>query len=439
MTTATTLDHPGPGARRPGAGTRVADGAAIAVGLAIVFLVAHDGSFGWRVARAVVVAAATAGLVLVLARHPGAGRRDPVGRGLAAVVSGLVGVAVGAGIALPHLTKTGFTPVAVAGTVALAGGVVLVAAGGWWLLRGRRWWQWALVAVALVVALPVVVLPLGVAVAVTNVPRTSLDPDTPADRGLDHEGVEMTTADGVTLRGWYVPGDSGAAVVLAHGAGSTRSGVLDQAVVLAQHGFGVLAFDARGHGESDGRAMDFGWYGDEDVAAAVSFLADQPGVDPGRIGAVGMSMGGEQVIGAAAADDRIAAVVAEGAEARVAGDGDWLTDEYGAGGWVQQRIDRLTFGLTDLLTEAGPPATLHDATAAAAPRPMLLIAAGDEADEGHAARHIRSASPGTVDVWVVPGAGHTGGLDTAPDEWERRVTAFLSGALGQPGDDRTAG
>ena len=435
MTAAATRTDPGPGHRRAGAEARVAVAAAIGEGLAIAFLVARDGSPGWRVARLVVVAAATAGVALVVGRPRPPGRRGTAGRGLAAVAAGLVGVAVGAGIALPHLTKTGLTLVAAAGTVSVVGGLVLVAVGGWWLLRGRRWWQRALVVVALVVALPVVLLPLGVAVAVTNVPRTSLDGDTPADRGLDYDDVEMTTADEVTLRGWYIPGDGGAAVVVAHGAGSTRSGVLDQAVVLARHGFGVLAFDARGHGESDGRAMDFGWYGDEDVAAAVSFLADQPGVDPDRIGALGMSMGGEEAIGAAATDERIAAVVAEGAEARVAGDGEWLSDEYGAGGWMQQRLDGLTFGLTDLLTAADPPGTLHDAAAAAAPRPMLLIAAGEVADEGHAARHIRSASPGAVEVWVVPGAGHTDGLDTSPDEWEQRVTGFLAGALG---DDSTA-
>jgi uncharacterized protein len=42
--------------------------------------------------------------------------------------------------------------------------------------------------------------------------------------------------------------------------------------VLARHGYGVLLFDARGHGRSEGRAMDFGWFGDLDVSAAVSFL-----------------------------------------------------------------------------------------------------------------------------------------------------------------------
>jgi alpha-beta hydrolase superfamily lysophospholipase len=74
-----------------------------------------------------------------------------------------------------------------------------------------------------------------------------------------------------------VPSANGAAVVLLHGAGSTRSDVLDQAAVIAGAGLGVLMLDARGHGESGGRAMDFGWFGDEDIAAATTFLGGTPG------------------------------------------------------------------------------------------------------------------------------------------------------------------
>src|SRR5438045_978113 len=83
-----------------------------------------------------------------------------------------------------------------------------------------------------------------------------------------------------------------AAAVLLHGASSTRSNVLAHADVLARHGFGVLLFDARGHGRSGGRAMELGWYGDRDIAAAVSYLEARTDVARGRIGAVGMSMGG---------------------------------------------------------------------------------------------------------------------------------------------------
>ena len=103
---------------------------------------------------------------------------------------------------------------------------------------------------ALALASAVVVLSLAIAVAATNVPPTALGSETPADRGLSFEAVEFPAADGVGLSGWYVPSHNGAAVVLLPGSGSTRSAVLDHAVVLAGGGYGVLLFDARGHGES---------------------------------------------------------------------------------------------------------------------------------------------------------------------------------------------
>src|SRR5690606_22112581 len=119
------------------------------------------------------------------------------------------------------------------------------------------------------------------------------------------------------------------------------------AQVLAAEEYGVLLFDARGHGASEGRAMDFGWYGNEDVSGAVTYLAARPGVDFDRIAAVGMSMGGEEAIGAAGADPRIKAVVAEGATSRVAADRAWLPGAHGWRGVLHRAIDQVTYGLVD--------------------------------------------------------------------------------------------
>lgn len=298
--------------------------------------------------------------------------------------------------------------------------------------RRRRAARLAVTAAVVVVAL-LGLRTLGVAVAATHVPPTDVGDRSPADVGLDYEVVTVPRDDGVDLAAWWVPSTNGAAVVLLHGAGSTRANVLDHAAVLAANGYGVLALDARGHGDSEGRAMDFGWWGESDVAASVTFLADRPGVDPIRIAAVGLSMGGEEALGALGADDRLAAAVAEGATGRTAADGAWLSERYGVRGWLQRQIDRVTYGWADLLSTAPPPGTLRDAARDAAPRPVLLVAAGDVPDEQHAAEHIRTGSPDTVEVWVVPGSGHTDGLGTQPEEWESRVVGFLDDALGVDG------
>ncbi len=354
-------------------------------------------------------------------------RRGLVGAwGLIAL--GAVAAAVGVGTALPHLSKEGISLYAVLTLAVLVTGVALFALGVVVAFRRGGWWARLATGLGALVLLVLSLYVVGQAVAATNVPSTELRDETPGDRGLDHREVEVPTEDGVTLSGWYAPSRNGAAVLLRHGAGSTRSNVLDHAEVLAGHGYGVLLVDARGHGRSGGRAMDFGWYGDDDVRAGVSFLVEQDDVDAGAVGVLGLSMGGEEAVGALAADDRIRAVVAEGVGQRVAEDKEWLVDEYGWRGRVQVWIDHAMYGLTDLLTDAGPPTPMRRAIGGSTAA-VLLIAGGDEPSETEVAEHLASASPGRVEVWTVPGAGHTGALDTAPQEWERRVVELFDAAL----------
>ncbi len=67
-------------------------------------------------------------------------------------------------------------------------------------------------------------------------------------------------------------------MLLLPGAGSTRTRVIGQGAVLARHGYGALLLDTGGHGLSAGHAMDFGWWGERDISAAVQ----RWGVPPGR-------------------------------------------------------------------------------------------------------------------------------------------------------------
>ena len=416
-------DTPLASKRASGPNSRVVRSAVVVVGAAVLFLVVRDGSPLWQLGRLLLAIGLTWVVYrLVDRRHRAAGSAVAFGEGC-------IAVAIGIGIGLPHLVKTGLGAMTVAGLVVLAGGVVLVGAGAAGLVRWTPRWRRALVVPAQLVVLFVAVWSLGQATAATNVPRTGLGSTTPRDVGLDYRDVEFQTHDGVTLSAWYIPSTNSGAVVLLHGAGSTRSDVLEHAVVLARHGYGVVMVDARGHGRSGGRAMDFGWYGDQDIAAAVSFLTTQPDVDAGRIAAIGMSMGGEEAIGAAASDSRIRAVVAEGATNRVPADKAWLSDEFGWRGTLQRGLEWLVYNVTDLLTDASQPISLRDAAAAAAPRPMLLIAAENMPDEPRAGRYIRDATPDSVELWIAPDSGHTAALDTDPQQWEERVTSFLARAL----------
>ena len=105
------------------------------------------------------------------------------------------------------------------------------------------------------------------------------------------EAVQVPSASGSVLQGWWVPGaPGGGAVILMHGVRGNRLQMVQRARVLHDHGFAVLLFDLQAHGESSGRRIMFGRLEAMDAAAAVSFVRGHlPG---GRVGVVGVSLGG---------------------------------------------------------------------------------------------------------------------------------------------------
>lgn len=388
------------------------------LGAASAVLVVLGGSPPWQVARVLVVAALTGLAFWAMSR----GGRWTCG--WLAVALGVLGTGTGLGIGVVHAVKAGATTQAVAGLVSLAAGLTLLGAGSVILLRAAQGWRrWLALPVAFVV-LQFVLLPLPQAFMATNVAPSTVGSATPADRGMTYRDVTFRTSDGVRLSGWYVPSRNGAAVLLLHGSSSTRSSLLGHAVVLARHGYGALLLDTRGHGRSGGDAMDFGWYGALDVPAAVSFLRSQPGVDPGRVAVLGLSMGGEQALTAAAADPRIRAVVAEGVEQQ--GPADTARLPHDVSGWIERANAWTTYGLADLLSGAHRPIALRNAVAATAPRPVLLIAGMGEVS---GARYYRDGAPASTALWALPDTPHTRALVTHPAQWEARVISFLDRAL----------
>ncbi|MEV0378834.1 alpha/beta hydrolase [Nonomuraea sp. NPDC050643] len=92
------------------------------------------------------------------------------------------------------------------------------------------------------------------------------------------------------------------------------TGVRDQvtglyAARLAERGYVTLAFDHRNWGESDGlpRRHEDPQGKLHDLRAAVSFLRSRPEVEPSRIGAVGVCLGGGYALRFAAFDPRVRA------------------------------------------------------------------------------------------------------------------------------------
>jgi uncharacterized protein len=195
-------------------------------------------------------------------------------------------------------------------------GVVLVGDGAMSLWRsrrlderrGRRYLRRALVAIVALVAAAELVFPLGMSFVATHTARA---PVRTADLGRPYRSVAFTTSDGLRLRGWYVPSLNGAAVIVFPGR---RANPVRYARMLARHGYGVLLFDRRGEGQSEGDGNLFGWGGDKDLLAAIGFLGRRPDVK--AIGGLGLSVGGELMLQTAAETPKLGAVVSEGAGQR---------------------------------------------------------------------------------------------------------------------------
>ena len=153
-------------------------------------------------------------------------------------------------------------------------------------------------------------LPFALGNQVTHAPRWAIDESAV---GVAHQEVRIAMRDGRRLSAWYVPSRNGAAVLLSHGSGGSRGRVVAHVRMLARHGYGVLALDDPGNGESDGHSNGLGDNAQPAIAAGLDYLAHRPDVNPRRIAGFGLSLGGEVLLEAASRDRRLAAVVSDGA------------------------------------------------------------------------------------------------------------------------------
>ena len=115
---------------------------------------------------------------------------------------------------------------------------------------------------------------------------------TPAEYGLPCEDVSLKTIDGLTLGAWYMPPPAADGPVLlhCHGNGGNISHRLEVMRSLREAGAGVLVFDYRGYGRSEGSPDEQGTY--RDARAAWEFLTQTKGLPPSRIILHGQSLGG---------------------------------------------------------------------------------------------------------------------------------------------------
>jgi len=365
-------------------------------------------------------------LALLVGAATGYPRLRPGARATVAFLLGFFGVL--AGIEAVHYTRAvGPSGDDFTGLLSIPAGLVLIGLGATTLWRSRRrddrlWWRYGrrlLLTAGAVFAALAFLFPFAIAYVVTHAARAHVPT---ADLGAAYEDVEFTTGDGLSLQGWYIPTRNGAAVISFPGRASSQK----RAKMLARHGYGVLLFDRRGEGKSEGDPNQFGWQGERDIHAAVAFLQRRPGVDPDRIGGIGLSVGGEMMIEAAAESPALRAIVSEGASSRS------VRDELAnpGGEWTEVVGNSVATTATAVFTNNLPPATLKSLVPKIAPRPVFFVyGARGQPAERPANNAFYAAAGRPKAIWEVPGSGHIGGIDAQPAEYERRVIGFLDRAL----------
>ncbi len=122
----------------------------------------------------------------------------------------------------------------------------------------------------------------------------------PSDFFIFYEEVYLKSTDGISLTGWFLPGQKkGPVLVLCHELGSSRLSLLSLAIALQKDGYNVFLFDFRNSGESRGKMSSFGILEARDVIGAIDYLVTRTDIDVKRMGILGVGMGAYSAVLAA--------------------------------------------------------------------------------------------------------------------------------------------
>jgi alpha-beta hydrolase superfamily lysophospholipase len=243
--------------------------------------------------------------------------------------------------------------------------------------------------------------------------------------------VEVAAKDGAVLRAWSLIPAVGNhdSVVLLHGQGDNRAGMLGPAGMLLRHGYAVLLPDARAHGMSGGQIGTYGVLEADDIRRWFEWL--QQSESPQCVDGLGDSMGGAELLRSLGAEHGFCAAVAESAFASFREAAyDRLGQQFSTGPWLGRTLLRpaLAVGMAYVRLRYG--VDFRDAdpagTVASSHVPVLLI--HGLADTNLPSRHsemIKAGSPAVV-LWEPAAANHCGASSTEPAEYERRVVGWFA-------------
>jgi uncharacterized protein len=246
--------------------------------------------------------------------------------------------------------------------------------------------------------------------------------------GAPSQEIALRDTDRDRRRGLMVPADGGkAAVILVYPNRIDPEALAGYFRIIHAAGYAALIIDYA-QGLRDPQAgRGWGWKERRDVIDAAATLRAH-GMQ--SVAAMGVSEGAAAVIFAGADGGRLAAIISDSSYANLEA--------------LLKRIPPLdslnpVFGDT-ILWELGlmnGRAVRDIAPAQAASRlggcPLMVInGADDPLVPPTEAQQIFAAATGLKELWIVPKAGHAAALAVDPEQYARRVSAFLAQHLGAP-------
>jgi hypothetical protein len=228
---------------------------------------------------------------------------------------------------------------------------------------------------------------------------------TPEYAGLDFEDVRIPTADGVSLHGWFIPGESERVLLFFHGNAGNISHRLDSIRQFHQLGLSVLIIDYRGYGESGGRTTEAGIY--RDAEAAWDYLTGARGVQPEQVILFGRSLGASVAAWLAARRQPLALIV-ESSFSSVPDIGQELYP------WLPVRwLSRLRHATAEYIREVRCPV-------------LVIHSRDDEIIPFHHGQAIFDAAPEPRDFVALHGS-HNDGFIRDQQTYLQGLSAFLGG------------
>lgn len=246
---------------------------------------------------------------------------------------------------------------------------------------------------------------------------------TPGELGLAFEEFSVSTKDGLTLPGWYVPAaGSDAAIVFVHGHGGMRNEGLRYAKALHRAGFNLVFFDLRRN--VPGGFASMGFHEKDDVKAAVKVVHEK--YKNRKVGLFGFSMGAATGILSMAEDRSVDAGLFSSGYASAkdvlleAAKRDYGLPQYPLFPFVEFFID-LRGGMK--ISEVQPENRIGEI----APRPVLLFHCDqdDYVASSHLDRLLRQAKE-PRDYWIASCNRHERIWNTYPVEAEDRAVQFFT-------------